>query len=233
MKPTAFPLLLLLSLFSSYIASAQDPKVSITYGSTFDLDTGIGSFFGNDTKTLFDQNTKGLLSAGYFNDGFDVSAEVANVTDSSSLVSFLSNFNSLGSDSFNSPTSAGFFTANTTYIEQGKDKTAYLLALDGIDSYSNLSSATGIGLFRDASFDPLPAGSDGALPIEYSIARVSYDTIELGEAFLGELFAGTGNLYTTQAIPEPSTYALFFGIFSIGFVYWRKRSAKSASQVQS
>ena len=36
----------------------------------------------------------------------------------------------------------------------------------------------------------------------------------------------SGNMYATQAVPEPSTYALFLGVFSLGFVYWRKRLAR-------
>ena len=94
-----------------------------------------------------------------------------------------------------------------------------------------------IGLFRDTQpFGTIPAGAEPT-PADYNIKSVSYDSVILGKEYLGEALTGafagvTGNIYASQAIgqavPEPSTYALFFGIFSIGFVYWRKRTAKVA-----
>ncbi|MBT3470182.1 MAG: PEP-CTERM sorting domain-containing protein, partial [Opitutae bacterium] len=42
------------------------------------------------------------------------------------------------------------------------------------------------------------------------------------------------NIYSTQslgaAVPEPSTYALFLGVFSLGFVIWRKRAVKNTAK---
>ena len=110
-----------------------------------------------------------------------------------------------------------------------------------LTSWDQGGTASEIGLFETATFWHYPSRcfSD---PADYNIESISYDTVILGNQYLGEsltgAFAGvTGNIYTSQAIgqavPEPSTYALFFGIFSIGFVYWRKRSAKSASQEQA
>ena len=90
--------------------------------------------------------------------------------------------------------------------------------------------------FPDSSFGTIPAGAEPT-PADYNIKSVSYDSVILGKEYLGGLtgaFAGvTNNIMLHKlltAVPEPSTYALFFGIFSIGFVYWRKHAAKVASE---
>ena len=44
----------------------------------------------------------------------------------------------------------------------------------------------------------------------------------LGAGMRGSMYASEG----ISAIPEPSTYALFLGVFSLGFVCWRKRLAR-------
>ena len=114
------------------------------------------------------------------------------------------------------------------------------MSLAGVTSWDQGGTASEIGLFRDsATFGTIPAGASPT-PADYNIESISYDTVILGKEYLGEsltgAFAGvTGNIYASQAIgqavPEPSTYALFFGIFSIGFVYWRKRRANIATRI--
>lgn len=234
-KTTFF--LTLVFIASSSAVNAQ--KVNAEYGSLYDGGTNTASIFSNEAKVGFDSTTKALFALGYFNDGFNISTEASNITDSASLTSFLGNFNVLDSQSFSSATAAGFFGAgNPNVSEQGVGKDSYIMTLGGIESWANGGSASEIGLFRDSSFGTIPAGAEPT-PADYNIKSVSYDSVILGKEYLGEALTGafagvTGNIYASQAIgqavPEPSTYALFLGIFSIGFVYWRKRNAKSASQ---
>ena len=146
--------------------------------------------------------------------------------------------------SFNIATAAGFLSAAEPNLgdSAGIGKETYILTLGGISSYSQSSSATEIGLFRDSdTFGVLPAG-EAPIAKDYNITSTTYSDVILGSEFLGEALSGgftgfSGNIYASQAlgnaVPEPSTYALFLGIFSIGFVYWRKRTAKTASQEQS
>jgi len=214
--------------------------VSATFGSKYDAASNTASIFSNEAKVGFDSTTTALFALGYFNDGFSVATEAASITDSASLTTFLGSFNVLHSQSFSDATAAGFFTpGNSSIAEQGAGKDSYIMSLAGVTSWDQGGTASEIGLFRDAAtFGTIPAGASPT-PADYNIESISYDTVILGKEYLGEsltgAFAGvTGNIYASQAIgqavPEPSTYALFFGIFSIGFVYWRKRTSKTVSQ---
>jgi hypothetical protein len=111
------------------------------------------------------------------------------------------------------------------------------MTLADVSSWANASSATEIGLFTDASFT-IPAGAEPT-PADFDIRALTYDSVVLGQQHLGETLTGafagmTGNVYASQAIgnavPEPSTYALFLGVFSLGFVIWRKRAVKNTAK---
>ena len=219
-------------------AYCQD-LLSITYGSKIDGTTV--SLFSNEAKVGYDSTTTALIAIGYFNDGFDVSTEKSSITDSASLGTFLGSFNKVSDSNFNAGTGGFLGAASGSITAVGEGKTPYILTLGGVTDWSQASSASEIGLFSDTSMSTIPAGAQ-PVPADYAAEAVSYGTVELGTEYLGEALSGafagfTGNIYASQvigqAVPEPSTYALFLGIFSIGFVYWRKRTAKSASQEQS
>ena len=220
------------------VANAQ--TVAANFGSKYDVGSNTASIFTNEAKVGYDGTTTALFALGYFNDGYNVSTEAAKITDASTLTSFLGNFNLMHSQSFADATSAGFFKAgNANIAEQGVGKDSYIMTLGGVTAWANGGTASEIGLFRDtATFGTIPAGS-APTPADYPIEGFTYDSVVLGKEYLGETLTGafagvTGNIYASQAVgqavPEPSTYALFLGIFSLGFVCWRKRAAKSGSK---
>jgi len=120
------------------------------------------------------------------------------------------------------------------------------MALKGVTDFANAGLATEVGLFTDSSFatgvDPgqIPAGE--LIPTNYSLKKEVYSSVLLGSALedvtLGAEYGGilqgqTGNIYATQAVPEPSTYAMMLGALSFGFVYYKRRIAgKKTDQKQ-
>jgi hypothetical protein len=235
MKYFSFTSLLICSLFLGQKANAQD-LISITYGSAISGSTL--SLFSNEANVGFDSTTTGLISIGYFTDGFDISTGKGTIADSASLSSFLGNFNKIDSKDFNTAIAPGFLTAASGSITAtGDGKSPYIITLAGVTDWANAASATEIGLFRDDSMGTIPSGAQ-PIPTDFFAESVIYGTVEIGDKTLGQVLDGAftgfnGNIYASQAIgaavPEPSTYALFLGVFSLGFVIWRKRAVKNTA----
>jgi hypothetical protein len=226
-----------LGVLMASVSAVQSQTLSVQFGSTFEGATA--SIFSNEAKVGYvKSDASDLLAMGYFSDGFDISTGAAGITDSASLSTFLGNFTPMHSDNFGLATADGFFSAgNANVAEQAVGKTAYVMTLADVSSWANASSATEIGLFTDSSFGSIPAGAE-PIAADYIINTLTYDSVVLGKQHLGEALTGvfdgmTGNVYASQAIgnavPEPSTYALFLGVFSLGFVIWRKRAVKNTA----
>jgi hypothetical protein len=223
-----------LGVLMASVSAVQSQTLTVQFGSTFEGTTA--SIFSNEAKVGYvKSDASDLLAMGYFSDGYNVATGAIGITDSASLSTFLGNFTPMHSDNFGNATADGFFPAsNPSVAEQGVGKTAYVMTLADVSSWANASSATEIGLFTDAAFT-IPAGGEPT-PADFDIRALTYDSVVLGQQHLGETLSGafagmTGNFYASQAIgnavPEPSTYALFLGVFSLGFVIWRKRVIKN------
>ena len=226
-----------LGILVASVSAIQSQTLSVQFGSTFEGTTA--SIFSNEAKVGYvKSDASDLLAMGYFSDGYNVATGAAGISDSASLATFLGNFTPMHSDNFGNATADGFFPAsNPSVAEQGVGKTAYVMTLADVSSWANASSASEIGLFTDAAFT-IPAGAEPT-PADFDIRTLTYDSVILGQQHLGETLTGafagmTGNVYASQAIgnavPEPSTYALFLGVFSLGFVVWRKRAVKNATK---
>ena len=68
----------------------------------------------------------------------------------------------------------------------------------GITDFADASSATNYGLFTDSGFGIIPDGGS-PVPVDWSIARLSYDSVLLGSEKSGGGF-GSANAYLTQEI---------------------------------
>jgi hypothetical protein len=226
-----------LGVLMASVSAVQSQTLSVQFGSTFE--EGTASIFSNEAKVGYSMaDASDLLAMGYFSDGYNVATGAASITDSASLSTFLGNFTPMHSDNFGLATGNGFLgLSNPNVAEQGVGKTAYIMTLADVSSWANASSASEIGLFTDSSFASIPAGG-APTPADFMINTLTYDSVVLGQQHLGETLTGafagvTGNIYASQAIgnavPEPSTYALFLGVFSLGFVIWRKRAVKNTA----
>lgn len=229
--------IVILGVLMASVSAVQSQTLSVQFGSTFAGTTA--SIFSNEAKVGYvKSNASDLLAMGYFSNGYNVATGAAGITDTASLTTFLGNFTPMHSDNFGNATADGFFPAsNPSVAEQAVGQTAYVMTLADVSSWANASSATEIGLFTDASFT-IPAGAEPT-PADFDIRALTYDSVVLGQQHLGETLTGafagmTGNVYASQAIgnavPEPSTYALFLGVFSLGFVIWRKRAVKNTAK---
>jgi hypothetical protein len=243
--------LIFLSLLVAKISFGQ-ASLSIKYGSDFDAGSSTLTIFSNEAKVGFDSTNIGLMISGYFNSGFDEVAQASTVKDVTSLTSYLNNFNhfkTFGWDNAAEPNPPNTWEASTVnfanaggpgwmsgggtvYSDSSEGKIPYTLLLAGIDDWTNLSQTTEVGLFSNNT-DLIPAGAEPT-PADYDYTSLTYNEILIGDDQLGFAFTDphplkgfTGNIYSTKAIPEPSTYALFLGVFSLGFVVWRKRVVKN------
>ena len=177
-------------------AAFADGTVDITYGSTFSGSEGL--FFVDSNQSGFDSSNVGVLAVGYFDSSFDV------VTESKRLVAeglddFLANFNLLASTNFNAAASPGYYTNVGTFSEQSVGSRPYLMTLEGIDSFSEASSATAIGLFTDTKFSSLPYGGD-PIGTPYDLATtISFDTVLLGRHVSASGFSD-GNAYASEQL---------------------------------
>ena len=231
--------------------SIKGQEIDVAAGTTADNAAGVISLFGNEGRTLFDTTTPGVAAAGYFTAGFDFASEsnALNTGSSQSIDSLLSNFNVLASGSFDDVATtpviwSGYLSvSNPNLLETAgvAGSTPYMLTLGGVNKWADALNATEIGLFTDSSFPVVPSGGL-VTPESYNITTLTYDNILIGGSKLSDDLSSyanyaalanagfTANIYTSKAIPEPSTYALFFGVFSLGFVIWRKRAVKNTAK---
>jgi hypothetical protein len=248
------------SLAITFRVFAQDPGDNVTifidYGAEFDLDAGYVFTFADQTKAGFESSNNGFLGYGYFDDGFDVSAE-AGALNLNNMSSFFSSFNLLAQSDFTNATSPGLIKPSATLaypyqdgsdVDNASGKTGYLMLLKGTTTWAGNASVTEIGLFRDTSFDLIPKGtvSGETHDVRPDVTgdagtTLRYDTIVLGNEFL--TVPGTGsfagmnlNIYATQAVsavPEPSTYAMMLGAAAFGFVFYKRRIKGKKQQLDS
>lgn len=247
----SFLSLLPLTLFSQF------EEVKPIYGSVADA-SKVGALFTTSSKIGYDAGTNpAVLGIGYFRNSYDLSG-VKDFNSTSQLDDLLSNFTLLSSGNFSaSGPGMGYTTLEGSFLDGyiGDDPTTteivetdaevsivgatrtYLLTLSGVSEWEDARFASEFGLFGNPNDILIPAG--GVPPTDYDVRTYDLLTVYGGSVYEDEdlndfadgVFVGyTGHIYASQAVPEPSTYALFLGIFSMGFVYWRKRTAKSASQ---
>ena len=77
-------------------------------------------------------------------------------------------------------------------------ETPYIFLASGITDFAEASSATEYGLFTDSNFGTIPDGGS-PVPVDWSIARLSYDQVLLGSEQAGGGF-GSANAYLTQTV---------------------------------
>jgi hypothetical protein len=203
---------------------------NLFYGSFYDP-SNTASIFTNEAQAALDSTNQGMMAFGYFDAGFDVSSE-AGALNETNFGNFISSFNVIHEASFAS-SSEGYLNQDILKLPDagvGVGKMGYTITLAGVDSWTNAASATEIGLFNNSTWDTIPAAS--ITPANLEANPVSYDTVLLGAEFLGVPGSGSWvgvntNLYATQsipsAVPEPSTYAMMLGVFTFGFVYYKRR----------
>jgi len=226
------------------------PQVSLQYGSLEDAGTNTTSYFSESTFSAGNLNafnsSNAMMAIGYFNDDTTLTTDINNLQAGSlTLSNFLTSFNVLHSDNFSNATNTlgnvqhGFLKPSSNIDEEGVGENAYIMTLfgAGIDgNWSSGASATEIGLFTDSSLSTLISGKEAPdTPPLYSASLSHFDTILLGSEIEGLDDGGgwTANVYRTQAVPEPSTYAMMLGALSFGFVYYKRRIAgKKTDQKQ-
>jgi len=249
----------ILPMFALFLSgiSLYSQNIALGYGSTFA--NGEYSVFDDANGDPLDPTNNALLVAGYFDAGYDVTAGVSALKSDFTVAnfsSFVSNFNELYSDDFGTDVgnasaniAPGFFFVDVSSLAvpvAAVGETPYIMALKCVTDFANAGLATEVGLFTDSSFatgvDPgqIPAGE--LIPTNYSLKKEVYSSVLLGSALedvtLGAEYGGilqgqTGNIYATQAVPEPSTYAMMLGALSFGFVYYKRRIAgKKTDQKQ-
>ncbi|MBT3470419.1 MAG: DUF5011 domain-containing protein, partial [Opitutae bacterium] len=171
-------------------------QVAAAYGSAFEGSSG--SIFINSSDAAFDASTKGVLSLGFFNSGFDVASEAQ----ANNLTGVLDNYNVLHSSSFTSAVAPGFLTTGGSVSENGVDKDPYIFLFAGVDDVADISSSTEFGLFSDSTFASIPAGGS-PVPVDFSVASLTYDTVLFGKEVPGGGFAGA-NAYATLPVAAQS-----------------------------
>lgn len=247
MKFTSRTLLSIMTFFAAQSLSfAYD--INLQYGSAFDDPTAptIYSVFGDEEANAFDNtNANALIAYGFFADGFDVQSNADDVFSGSiTLSSFLSNYTELDSAVFtgSSATFKGMFqvTPGNVSDKSGEGKTGYLITLTGPDvtDWSSAGSAEEIGIFRNTSWDPIPAEGTAGLPADHIVDAYEYQSIIAGSRETLSNYLGFGvdaHMFKTQAVqavPEPSTYAMMLGALSFGFVYYKRRIAGKKAEQQ-
>ena len=167
-------------------------KVTVAYGSAFEGSDG--NIFGSSDGSGFDGSNKATIALGYFTSGFDVASSVA----SEDVTSLIESFNVLHSANFSSVAAPGFLGTGGTFDAAGVGETPYMFLAAGITDFADASSATEYGLFTDSGFGIIPDGGS-PVPVDWSIARLSYDSVLLGSEKSGGGF-GSANAYLTQEI---------------------------------
>ena len=106
------------------------------------------------------------------------------------------------------------------------------MSLAGVTSWDQGGTASEIGLSE--ILQPLALSQPVLLRLLLiNIESISYDTVILGKEYLGESLTGSLLVLLVISTHHKLLVRQFraihlrpFGIFSIGFVYWRKRRAK-------
>ena len=161
-------------------------KVTVAYGSAFEGSDG--NIFGSSDGSGFDGSNKATIALGYFTSGFDVASSVA----SEDVTSLIESFNVLHSANFSSVAAPGFLGTGGTFDAAGVGETPYMFLAAGITDFADASSATEYGLFTDSGFGIIPDGGS-PVPVDWSIARLSYDSVLLGSE----------NLVEASVVPMP------------------------------
>lgn len=196
----------------------------LAYGANFSEEPFTTLYFSDPERNFLDEEIVGILSVGFFDDGFDVLLASSRIR-TDGIAPIISSFNSLHYTSSEFVTSPGFIREDELVNDLGIGKVPYFLLLTGITNIESALEAQGIGLFTDSSFASLPTGSDG-IPSTHSYQTLAYDNIILGSsAYSTQPFPG--NVYMAQTAIFPplplGTSENIFGYwwFSDWFGYFR------------
>ena len=111
-------------------------------------------------------------------------------------------------------------TFNTIDFEFIEDAAEAVLSFNGGNSYD---------IFAGSATETTGGSTDFHTITETFVAGQEITLSVSGSAAAGENFSLQAFTITPSAIPEPSTYALMFGVLALGFVIWRQRKFYSVS----
>lgn len=199
MKKILFPYFLLTVLCNQVYGGSY----LLFYGSVHQGDINVVSLFGDSWGNLLSSNSPGIITAGYFEDGFDIHSAAPDVQ-VTGLTPILDAFTPLITTSTESGTSSGFLEGSGVITDQGTGKKPYILLFEGILSFEGAQTATAIGIFTDDNLSNYPVGSD-LLPEDFDIRVLSYNTIVLGsQTTTSEPIPG--NVFLPISLQVPPSY---------------------------
>jgi hypothetical protein len=210
----------ILALFTlpAFCGPLSGQSISVDYGSFFSGSDGL--FFANASGQRFDTGNDAVIAVGYF----------GNAVANSTFSEYLADFNLVTSSNFSgNATSPGYYAAGDSglsgpAITAATGEVPYVMIFAGINDFSNASSATEYIVYRDTGWAtfPVPDVSDPTLNLQ----TYQPDTIVIGS--LNNV--ADGFEMNTVAVPEPSHFALAFGLIGLGVVVWRRRRKAVADE---
>lgn len=190
----------------SFSAPAFSQSVDVDFGSTFSgLD---GLYYANELGARYQVGNDAVMAVGYFGD----------IGVNSSFSDYLGDFNMLVFAPFVGNTlSNGYITASGNFTENVIAEDPYIFIFSGISDYADAASANSFSIFSDSGWSfSAPASPT---PSETTLLAFQPDTILIGD-FLN---VADGFQLNAAPVPEPSHFALAFGLIGLGVVVWRRR----------
>jgi hypothetical protein len=197
--------------------SLNAANVVLNYGST--NDGSIALMFADETGTLFDPSGTGLMALGYFGE----------IGSNTSFSDYLSDFTLVDETPFNGNAAfAGYLEVlNVPNFDNLPDVKPYIFIFSGIGDFANAGDATGFSIFTDSSWSNYPPQPDELAVADTLVlfASLEPDTIVVGDiapAVVPPAPIG-GFIITAAEVPEPSHFALAFGLLGLGLAVYRRK----------
>lgn len=203
--------ILVLSTFSALCGTLSGQSINIDYGSIFSGADGL--FFADSSGQRFGTGNDAIIAVGYF----------GNALNNNSFSEYLADFNLVTSSNFDGNVSSpGYYQAGDSglsgpTISAAQGEVPYVMIFAGISDISNASSATEYLVYRDTGWALFPAPNTPAADL--NLQTFQPDTIVIGSLNS----SADGFEMNTVAVPEPSHFALAFGLIGLGVVIWRRR----------